>query len=219
MSGSFTLRISAAIGILAACFAVVYVTSVHGIPQMGKPDWHLKGMPTQLGDWTWDGVKKELDPRMFNAIGALEVENRVYRNPSGEDIVLHSALFDDAEKGMEHSPINCYRESGWERISTETVPLGNGPDHSAEICIILWAKDHEQCMTGHWYQVGEDQVFDRSMGLMGLRWKRIFQNEWPPMVKVLLQTSVTDPARDSASLRDIGLQIYRWLAKKRNKSS
>jgi hypothetical protein len=219
MSGSLTLRLSAAIGILVVCFAVVYVTSIHGVPHMTMPNWHLKDMPPKLGDWTWDGVKKDLDPRLFNQIGAREVEDREYRNPSGGEIILHTALFDDTEKGLRHSPINCYRENGWERISTETVPLGNDPNHSAKICLILWEKDHQQCMTGHWYQVGKDQVFDRSMGLMGLRWKRLGQNEWPPMVKVLLQMSVADPAKESASLRDIGLQIYQWLAKERNKSS
>jgi hypothetical protein len=218
MSGSFTVRLAAAIGIIAVCFGIVYLTSIHGIPHMVLPDWHLNSMPKQLGAWTWDGKKKELDPLLFNTIGAVEVEDREYRDPSGVTIVLHSALFDDSEKGLRHSPINCYRENGWTRISMDTVPMGSDPGSSGEICIILWEKKGEQCITGHWYQVGEDQVFDRGKGFMSLRLKRFGQSDWPPMVKVLLQISVTDQEKSSANLKDFGLQMFKWLSQLRKSS-
>jgi EpsI family protein len=218
MSGSLTVRLTAAVGIIAVCFGVVCLTALHGIPSMKMPAWHLKDMPKQLGGWTWDGTNKQLDARMFNAIGAKEVEDREYRNSAGDVIILHSALFDDAEKGMRHSPINCYRESGWEKINDQTVPMKKGSAHP-EICIVEWEKGREQCMTGHWYQLGEEQVFDRGNGLMGYRLNHIWQNEWPPMVKVLLQVSVTDSEKNSANLKDFGLQISRWLSELRKKSS
>ncbi|MBN2579198.1 MAG: exosortase-associated EpsI family protein [Pirellulales bacterium] len=210
MRGNITRRLLVAIGVMAVCIGLVYLASSHGIPHIVLPQWHLKDCPKKLDPWTWNGEKEKVDSRLFRSIGAVEVEDRIYQNASGTQVKLHTALFDDTQEGLRHSPMNCYRDNGWTKLSDEFVSLTDDPESSAKMCVSMWEQKGVKCLIGYWYQLGDEQVFDR-VEFSGLRWRHIGQREWPPMVKVLIHINVTDTATDSAHLNDFGRQVYQWL--------
>jgi hypothetical protein len=208
MSGTFTVRLSIAVGIMAVCFGVLFYTSRHVVPLMDIPQWHLKQCPLELGSWS--GVEQALDPELFSALRAVDVEDRQYHNRSGAVVLVHTAVFDNSEDGIGHSPVNCYKTHGWKLLSDEFYPLSDNPAQPEKMRVLTWEQKGEKCLVGYWFGVGEDQIFDR-LDFTKLRCKHFGRSHWPPLVKVLLHISLSDQEKDLARLRDIGLQIYHWL--------
>jgi EpsI family protein len=173
------------------------------------PAKDFRTLPVQIGPW--HGTDEELNREVFSRIGADVVIDRAYKNDAGRSISLHTAVFTDPDTGIYHSPINCYRSNGWQKLKDTRMELRVGEERPVEVSYTTWEKEGQRVLVVYWYKIGEHFLFDRfEMG--GVRWKMRGQRTWPALVKVLMQTAATgDPQKDEAELRDFAEQVYRWV--------
>ena len=119
------------------------------------------------------------------------IVNRIYRDEAAHGISLHTASFCDPADGVFHSPLNCYRLSGWRKLgeSRETVKVAD--DLSIAVSLTRWEKEDEKILVAYWYQLGEHVLYDR-LDLGGIRWAMRGQPTWPVLIKVMVQLPMTD---------------------------
>lgn len=199
--------------LLAAALLVVTQTGVAMIhrayvpAEVAIPSQPLSSLPMQLGDWTGENI--ELDERLFNAIGAHSVVNRVYRNPAGQQVSVHLALIADPTDNPAHYPEVCYPGSGWGVVERETSKIevpGAAPVSARRM---VYEQDRQQVQILFWYQLGERSFVDRD-SYRDARQAYFGRKRWPPAIKVLLQ--VPSANRNEAQLEDVASQIRVWLA-------
>lgn len=180
--------------------------------RMPAVDFRL--MPMELGSWRSERV--ELDPRIFNAIGAKVVEDRRFTNPSGAMITFHGAVFDDVEEGVYHTPTNCYRASGWTRISETEVLLEVAGARAVPVLLSIWQRQNagvtERIFVLSWYELG-DYCNIKGRWTMGMvRWKMRHTDPWPALSKVLLQTTIgEDEEASRRDILDLAARISLWM--------
>ena len=118
MMNSTTVRLYLVAGIVLATYGVAWLVKA-GLepPEVAMPDWTFNDMPLQLGKW--HGQPTEMDPKIAVATGAARgtIVNRLYQDGAGHSISMHTAMFADPRGGVYHTPINCYRASGWQTTS------------------------------------------------------------------------------------------------------
>ncbi len=199
--------------LLAAALLVITQTGVAMIhrayvpAEVAIPSQPLSSLPMQLGDWTGEDI--ELDERLFNAIGAHSVVNRVYRNPAGQQVSVHLALITDPTANPSHYPEVCYPSSGWgvvEREKSKIEAPGAAPVSARRM---VYEQDRQQVQILFWYQLGERSFVDRD-SYRDARQAYFGRRQWPPAIKVLLQAPTA--ARNEPALLDVAEQIRVWLA-------
>lgn len=199
--------------ILAAALLVVTQTGVALIhrayvpAEIAIPSQPLSSLPLQLGDWTGEDI--ELDERLFNAIGAHSVVNRVYRNSAGQQVSVHLALIADPTANPGHYPEVCYPTSGWGVVKRETSKVEAPGAAPVSARLMTYGQSGTQVAILFWYQLGERSFVDRD-SYRAARQAYFGRREWPPAVKVLLQ--VPSANRNKAQLEDVAGQIRAWLA-------
>jgi EpsI family protein len=178
-------------------------------PKVQMPDKDFAQLPLQLGGW--QGKNVDLDPKIFETIGADLIVNRSYRDTAQHVISAHLAVFTDPDTGVYHSPMNCYRSDGWQKGSEDVLQLRLGDQPGIEGNLTTWEKGGRAVVVLYWYQVGEHVLFDRfDMGRV--RWALRGQETWPALVKVLMETQGSgDLDRDKARLRDLAERVYQWI--------
>lgn len=200
---------------IVAAMAVVIAIGTYAVRGGMKPrkvdmpakDFHT--MPLQIGSWQGSDVK-DLDPLIFAAEGAATVVERSYRD-GPRVISLHTAVFENPDTGIYHSPINCYRSKAWQKVKDTKMALNVGGPEPVEVSYTTWEKDGQRVLVLYWFKLGEHFLFDRfEMG--AVRWKMRGQQSWPALIKVLMQANVTDqPANDEEALRGFAEEVYKWI--------
>ena len=155
-------------------------------PEIELPDWSLQELPYQLG--TWHGEDTEMDPKIAAATGAKVITNRLYRNEAGHMVSLHSAMFEDPAEGTYHSPLNCYRSSGWKKLTETKEDVKIADDLTITVCMTSWEKEGEKVIVVYWYQLGEHLLYGR-WDLGTVRWSMRGMEKWPILVKAMVAGS------------------------------
>lgn len=180
-------------------------------PEVEMPTRDYHKLPYQLGDWR--GADKELDPKIFAAIGANYIVDRVYRN-GPHQISLHLAVFDNPDEGIRHSPMNCYLGQGFRNVSTKRASLNLADDPEMEMLLTTWEKSQQRVLVGYWFKLGEHLLFDRTdMAVVRLQLRG--QQVWPALVKVLVHYNIagSNPTdEDVGRVRDFAAMIEKWIA-------
>lgn len=208
--------------LIVAAF-VVAMQAAAGVMRQGLkpahvelPGWELEDMPLRLGPWRGEDIRLESqDPRIVAKIGAEQLQDRAYRNPDGQSISLHTALFTEYDVGVFHSPMNCYRASGWQLADETSLRLQGSNGLDVSISLSTWQRDAERVLVAYWYQLQEYVILSRYQ-LGTVRWKLRGSESWPPLIKVLMQTSCTDnPEEDEQRVREFAEHVFSWLARPR----
>ena len=177
--------------------------------ELPKLDFNV--MPLKFEQWR--GEETDLDSRLFVATGAQTIVNRTYRDNERHTVSSHTAVYGDPDEGIYHSPINCYRTSGWRLVEDTRESMPVGKDASILVRLTLWEREGERVAVLYWFQLGEHTLFDRyEMGKV--RWKMRNLETWPALVKVLLQTPVSgdnDLDRAKERLQSIAKFTYNWI--------
>lgn len=198
-------RVWLTVAALAAVQGVVWAAREFVLPsesrELKRP---LSELPMQLGDF--EGAEKETDPHVFQYLGTERSVSRIYtREADGASVSVHCAAWDAAEEWVPHPPDSCYTLGGWERIEGETVQFGEGPEERA--AVREFEQGGRRIKVMFWYQLGEftyltvEQAREHRRAFWGER-------EWPPVVKVLLQTDATDGADER--LLEMAGQVDAW---------
>jgi EpsI family protein len=172
------------------------------------PAWSIEELPYQLGNWRGEDIK--MDSTITAAIGAAVVIERTYQIEKEQPVALHSAMFKNPNDGVYHSPLNCYAANGWKKISDSTENVQVADNLNASVRLVGWEKEGERVLVAFWYQLGEHMLHDRfDLGKVRLQMRG--KSEWPALIKVMAQTSLTDPQQAQKTLLDFTKTIGTWL--------
>jgi len=164
-------------------------------PEVLLPTWTIRELPLELGDWR--GVDTELDPKITAAVGASVIVDRAYQDRIGHVISMHTAMFENPVEGVIHSPLNCYRASGWVRKNESRETLQLSDNLTIPVSLTTWEREGERVLVVYWYQLGEHVLFGRwDLGLK-VRWSLAGRPQWPALIKVMLQISAPESPEDT----------------------
>jgi EpsI family protein len=211
MRGNISIRaVIAAVLILLTYLGVRVVAKLTESPPGVLPNWNLKDLSMQLGDWK--GTDVELDKRLFEAEGSQSVVERQYRNGSGMSVALHIAMFTDATTGIWHTPTNCYVTGGWAQKDSGKVPLSESDDNSDKMAFSSWEKSGERTLVGYWFQLGENRLYGRWDLGFNIRWQMRGRKTWPALIKVLLSApSGVKEDENKAQLIKFADLVHKWI--------
>ena len=209
-----TLRLWIVVALILAAYGVSFLVKAGAAPpEVQLPGWKFSEMPKELSSpqVTWRGEDAEMDPEVTAAIGADSVVDRMYRDEKGNTVSMHTAIFANPAEGALHSPINCYRGAGWEKVTETSEEIPVNDERRVPVSITTWERGGERVVVLYWYQIGEHVLFGR-FDLGKVRWAMRGQPVWPAMVKVLLQTSAEGDLDDAKTrILDLAEQIGRWI--------
>jgi EpsI family protein len=184
-------------------------------PLVDMPAWSFAEMPRHLGDW--HGEDTQMDPKTANATGAQVIVNRAYRDGSGHVVSMHTAMFEDPKGGVFHSPINCYRTNGWEKLKETFVDLPINDELSLPVSVSLWRQGSETKIVVYWYQLGKHVLFGRWDLGVKVRWSLAGKPTWPALIKVMMEIPVPEGGEEDA--RNTVLSFAELVAKWENQPS
>jgi EpsI family protein len=196
--------------LLTACFlaafqgAVLWIQHGYMMGAIEPPKCSPRDLPVQLGEWK--GEDTTTDPRLTGALQALASVDRIYRDRAGNAVYMHFVWTDDYIRI--HLPQQCYREAGWKQTDESGISIPVRGDLTIPARLLTFERDEERIRLLYWFQLGDRFFFDRRgqrLARQQLCWGR---TTWPPLVKVMLQTSDADPAQAEARLRDVARLLF-----------
>jgi EpsI family protein len=168
--------------------------------QVALPLEKLNAIPMQID--SWQGRPSRLDPDLVAATGADATLHRMYENPQGLPVAMDVAVYTRYELQVPHDPALCYESNGWNIVRSYPFALGDNPHAQAPGRLMFCQRGpRERVIVLYWYQLGEEIVLDRA-GMRRAQWKLRGRHEWPPLVKVMLQTPCDGASRAPRRLDD-----------------
>ncbi len=156
----------------------------------------------------WSGTPTELDPRVFQKLGASSMVNRSYQNALGRQASVHVSAFSATREMLPHVPRECYPGAGW-TILKDDWQTGA---HDRRYRLMVVEQPGARAIVAYWYQLGADvaaEQDDLRKILQSLRWQG---KAWPAIVKVLIQVPVEFSDADARkSVEELGAEIYEWI--------
>jgi len=204
--------VAARLLIAALCLAVIqgavlYIRRGREPSEIRRPNVSLAELPTELGPWK--GHDTPIDPRLWVAIRAAEVVDRAYENPQGGRLIAEVAAFLSDEIDPPHMPQVCYTKAGWINKSQKDVQLRVGDDETRPARIVTFEQEGQRVHVLYWYQWGQAHVLD-AQTMRQERWKLFGQKTWPPLIKVMVQTSLSDFGEAEEQLCGFGELLLGW---------
>ena len=211
MGATFRLVLAA---VLVACGSLgifVVQRSLLGVPPVRPLPEDIRRLPLRLEKWL--GQEQQLDSDVFVHIGADVALGRAYHDDADHEIRTHLAVFGSKpDEGVYHAPTNCYPSSGWTLLeqSMAAVPI---PGHKEQMVnVSTWQKKEKTVHVVYWYRMGDYSLFER-VDMGKVRWALRGQASWPPLIKVLLETSAADKYAARLRILDFAALVQTWLEK------
>lgn len=209
MLNSGLMRLGVATLVLCATAWVVESWRTPGRAQ--PPSRDLATFPMRLD--RWKGRASAVDPRMIEQSGAYDVEQRIYRNPTGGEVSLHLAVWTRYHT-TPHHPRECYKTSGWELEAPPQqvmLPLTKGKRGKARL--MVWRRQSTRAGVLYWYEGAGTHMLDHEDYRAWEQSRRRFgkRSTRPPLVKVMLYTELFDGDRGRARLEELGALVAQRL--------
>ena len=206
---STNTRLLIAAIILAIGPAGTYVIREKITPTETRPaKLDLRELPVRLGSWTGEGT--EADPKIFADSHYDSAVNFVYRNPKGDNVLIHTAIGRRIDRRFPHHPTICYTVAGFEITSEKEILIERLDGSSVPARLLTVQRDGQRECVLYWYQMGDAVYFD-AVGKRRVFWDLRFTRSWPPHVKVMLQTAAADPAEARALLESVAVPLFEWI--------
>ena len=123
----------------------------HGTPPLRSKQ--LASFPTLVE--SWNGQDVPIEDYVQDILGATDVLNRVYFNPTiGSPIGMFVAYFEAQRRGGAiHSPKNCLPGAGWNVVRGDRVPiLFPGYSQPVQVNRYIVQKGTDKQVVLYWYQ-------------------------------------------------------------------
>lgn len=166
----------------------------------------LRNLPHRLGAWT--GHDTPLDERVWTVMGADEVVNRQYQEDAGGTLGVQISAFKERDS-LPHEPVLCYTNAGWQKVEEKEIRLKIEAQGTRLARILTFEQERHRIHVMYWYQFADVSVLDND-SLRTARWKLYGEKTWPPIVKVMVQSTTVDVARAEPELRTFGEQVLAW---------
>ncbi len=204
-----TQRLYAVAAIIVATYGISHLVKAQTEPaEVDMPSWSFREFPLQLGNWR--GEETKLDPEIAVATGADVLVNRAYRDSMGHSLTLHTAMFKVPATGIGHSPSVCYLASGWRMLEQSFENVQVSSDLAIAVKLTKWEREGDTIWVACWYQLGGHVLYER-FDLGRVRWAMRGQPKWPPLTKIMLQSSATETEDAKTSLLGFTEQVVKWL--------
>jgi EpsI family protein len=179
-------RILLAAAIVVAAQAGARYLDVHYAPgDPSPPRRKLTELPHELGPWM--GVDAPMPETFERATGAMEMVNRTYAAPAGENVLLNCGVWIDYSTVLPHSPEACYPAAGWEVLDKRSIEVACPDGPSAFARLLILRRDAEELAVVYWCHLGDAIVVDHAP-VRELRQRlRGTGERLPAAVKVTLQ--------------------------------
>jgi EpsI family protein len=205
-----TVRLLIAAAVVLGIYGGARWLRDRGMPTEPAPlEMTAQDLPTTLGKWKCEDIA--LDPEMFRAIGAKMVISRACRDDGGRVVWLHIAVFDQfgGVQGLIHPPEHCYSASGWTLGEPTLVSIDQAGATENVAKLLPVERRGEKSYILYWYQIDGTAYYtgDRQRTLLLASRGRPVR---PPVVKVMLQTSVANPAEAEKCLKSFAAEVYQW---------
>jgi EpsI family protein len=175
-----------------------------------EPAMKLDELPQRIGGW--HGSNYQMDARLSAAIGAHSVVDRVFKDDTGATVQLELAAFTGNEIDLPHAPQTCYTNVGWTMKQQKDMELKLADGSSRRARMLGFEQEGQRIHVMYWYQFGDAHVLDYG-GLRRERAKLFGQASWPPLVKVMIQTSLADVGQAQDLLISFGESLLAWTHK------
>lgn len=171
----------------------------------------LSDMPYEIvgGIGQWKGQDQKTDDEITRTVGARQAISRTYLGPEGRTIAVHIGDWDSLNTPtLPHPPGICYPASGFKITRREKVTIGKDDPVEAEILFV----EHSGYEAAILYWYGWEELVCTTRGQACLaRLKMIGRRDWPPVVKVMLDTpSGGNELQAIEDLKDLGSEIREW---------
>jgi EpsI family protein len=206
---SMAIRLYVVVALIVGAYVVSHWLQITiGPPEAEMPDWSIRDLPYQLGDWL--GADAEMDPKIAVATGAEVIVNRAYRSDSGQTVFLHAAMLKDPV-GVYHCPTNCYPSSGWHKVDDYYQNVRVSEELAVAAKVTTWGKGQEYHLVAYWYQLGNHVLYNR-FDLGGkIRWEMRGQPKWPVLLKVMTWIPLTGREGERTNHFKFTEEIAKWL--------
>ncbi len=146
----------------------------------------------------WQGKDQILDEELTKTVGARQSIGRLYQNAAGQGISVHMADWDSLQHPtLPHPPSICYVASGGKIISRQPIEIAAPEPIKAELMVV--ERGGVRTLALYWYSWNEVVCTTRVEACLA-RLKMVGSSQWPPVVKVLLDTPCI-PSQDEALQR------------------
>lgn len=165
----------------------------------------LSDIPFEIGQW--QGETQEFDEEIEKTVGARHAISRRYINATGDrQISLHVGEWDSLKTPtLPHPPGICYPANGATIVRREPVMIGESDPVEAELMVFEFKQ--ARSMVLYWY-AWDDVVCTTRGDACLARLKMIGSRQWPPVVKVMLDTiTVPNETEAKEALVDLGNEI------------
>ncbi len=183
----------------------------YGVPtSIRQPRVELSEMPVTFG--TWQGEDAELDPQVTGLLTrdlSTMVVSRLYKDADGHVVTLHSMVRTGYIHGLPHHPNHCYQSQGSQIIEEDRPKLELDDGTSIPVHILSLEYQGQRSLALYWYQLGDKIILDGQQQRK-VRWSLRGKKEWPPVVKVLLSSSLSNQEKDRDRLMEFAKHVYTW---------
>jgi len=190
--------------LLAGNSLVDYVRRGYSLGQVIPPERELSETSLRIGNW--EGRDLPADPRIRKILRARSGVDRVYRNPRGDEALVHAVWTDDYLQL--HFPQQCYREAGWELQSEEDLEVSTGKSVTFPVKVLRFTQGKKSIRVLYWFQLGEDVFLDRIQHRFLRRKVCWGKTEWPPLMKFMLETPESGLGRSNEVLTDLAARLH-----------
>ena len=166
----------------------------------------VKTLPLSFEGWV--GAEAEANEKLNKALGALSMVDRSYSDVTGQGASLHLSTFTVESLSLPHPPQLCYPGAGWQIVSDEWK--NESTDRPYRMMVV--EQRGERAALAYWYQLGPYITSNRSDLRVAFQKIRRSDKRWPPLVKVLIQTSIRESDDEAkAVVEGLGANIYEWI--------
>ena len=166
-------------------------------PEVQLPALGIESIPREFGNW--QGKEEALDARTFVNTEAHSTVSRVYhQGMTGAKVSCFIALYTKFVDGLYHSPTNCYVSNNSTQLDSVKLPLRTPGRPDIMVSVSTWERKGAKVLVVYWYEIGDQILFERK-DYPGVQWAMRGKKTWPPMYKVLLETTADSDVELSRS--------------------
>jgi len=122
----------------------------------------LASLPQSVGNW--DSRDIPLEENVESMLRADFNLQRIYRSPFNKPIWLYIGYYGTARGGKpEHTPDVCYKASGWQIVSDQTVPIDREQGFRAREFVV--EKEGERRLVNFWFRSSRRSGIPTTNGL------------------------------------------------------
>ena len=169
----------------------------------------LDTLPTKLDGY--EATEVPLDDHILEVLKADALVNRHYVRADRASIMCHVSAWlrpDSVNGSAPHVPKLCYTNAGWDIVDEKTIEIDT-PSGKLKMNLLAVKRNGDRSVVAYWYQLG-DTTFTTSAEAKQIHRKYWGKKNWPPLVKVLLDSPAPDINTALPRIEKFATSVFAW---------